>query len=440
MKKITRLLAALMALLMLCVPALAETTEATTSPDDVLATVNGQNVTRAQFDGYYASLEGYYAQYYDVTDPEIVSLLKEFAMETAIQYAIMDQKIVELGLELTDAERADAEQLAREDWEAVVADGMAYYGITADSTEEERATMMIQILAELESMGYTEASYIADGVMYAGYDKLQAEMIKDAVVTDEEVKAYYDSLVEADQVAYQNDAASYESAEYMNQMYLMYGMADYYMDLYYKPEGYRAVTHILLEVEEDLLAAYTNLQAAYEEQQVAIEEGEEVTETLVTAEEVEAARLAVIASVQPTIDEINQKLAEGTAFADLIPLYSADPGMQDAESIAAGYEVHMDSVNWDTAFRDAAFTVDNVGDVTEPVVGSFGVHILQYAADVPGGPVEYTDELRETLRADLLLTAQNNAYSQKMTQWTEEATIVYSDEALAMLPATVTAE
>ena len=114
--------------------------------------------------------------------------------------------------------------------------------------------------------------------------------------------------------------------------------------------------------------------------------------------------------------------------------------MQDAESIAAGYEVHMDSVNWDTAFRDAAFTVDNVGDVTEPVVGSFGVHILQYAADVPGGPVEYTDELRETLRADLLLTAQNNAYSQKMTQWTEEATIVYSDEALAMLPATVTAE
>ena len=100
MKKIIRLLAALMALLMLCVPALAETTEATTSPDDVLATVNGQNVTRAQFDGYYASLEGYYAQYYDVTDPEIVSLLKEFAMETAIQYAIMDQKIVELGLEL----------------------------------------------------------------------------------------------------------------------------------------------------------------------------------------------------------------------------------------------------------------------------------------------------------------------------------------------------
>ena len=52
------------------------------------------------------------------------------------------------------------------------------------------------------------------------------------------------------------------------------------------------------------------LLATYEEQQDQIEAGEEVTEELVTLEQVEAAKQAIIDSVQPTIDEINQKLAE----------------------------------------------------------------------------------------------------------------------------------
>ena len=407
---------------------------ATGGPDDVLVTVGDYKVTRAEYEGYLRTMQDYYTNYgYDVTDPAFAAMLQQFALQTGIEYAVQNQKLAELGLALTEEEKAAAQETAKAEWDATVQDGMAYYGITDASTEEERANVLVVILAELEAMGYTEESYLADAVTFAGYDKLFAYVTKDVVVTEEDVQTYYNTLVESDKAIYENDAASYETTQYMNQMYMMYGMYDYVTDIYYKPHGYRLVTHILLEVDEALLTAYTDLQAAYEEQQNTIEEGGEVTGELVTEEEIENARLAILAYVQPTVDEINQKMAEGATFAELIPLYTIDPGMADEASIAAGYEVHMDSTNWVIPFRDQAFTVSNVGDVTAPVVTDYGVHIIQYVADVPGGPEELTDEMKAAFQENLLVTAQNDAYSAAITQWVNEADIVYSDEAKAIL-------
>lgn len=431
MKRMNRLLALVLALALCCGMALAETAQ---SPDDVMATVNGQAITRATFEEYEGNLNAYYTNMgYDVTTESNAAAIKEIALMTLVQYSVMDQKIVELGLSLTDEERADAEQEAREVWEETLEEGLAYYGKTETSTEAEVAALLVQVLSELESMGYTEESYIEEAVLNAGYVKLENEMVRDVVVSDEEVLAYYNELVASDQVAYANDAAAYEQVQQMNELYLMFGYTDYYTDLYYVPEGYRSVTHILLSVDEELLTAYANLQATYEEQQSTLEEGGELTEEAVTAEEVENARLAIIASVQPTIDEINQKLADGATFAELIPLYTADPGMNTAEAIAEGYAVHMDSTMWVTEFRDAAFTVDNIGDITAPVVTEHGVHILQYVADIPGGPVELTTDLMEVLRMTLLEPAQSEKLNEVMNQWMSEAEIVYSDEAQAFL-------
>ncbi len=438
MKNMNRLLALVLALLMCCTLALAETAG---SPEDVMATVNGQTITRAEYDTYLENVNSFYAnQGYDVTNEANAAAIKEIALMTLVQYAVMDQKMIELGVTLTDEEKADAAQTAREEWEAVVNEGMYYYGATESASEEEKAAILVQVLSELESMGYTEQSYIDDAIVNAGYIKLENEMVKDITVTDEEVVAYYNELVAADEVAYKNDAAAYEYTQQMNQMYLMYGYTDYYTDLYYFPEGYRSVTHILLMADEALLTAYADLRATYEEQQSAIEEGMEVTGELVTEEEIENARLAIIADVQPTIDEINQKLAEGVAFAELIPQYTEDPGMSTADSIAKGYDVHMDSITWVTEFRDAAFTVDNIGDITAPVVTDYGVHILQYVADIPGGPVEMTSDLFETLRITLLEPAQSTALNNTMSQWLTEAQIDFSDEAKGFLSAFATEE
>jgi len=421
----------------------AQTTVAQSAgnPDDVMLTVGDITLNRARYESYLSTLMDYYGNYgYDVADPELQAMLKSFALQTGVEYAVMDQKVIELGLALTEEEKNAAVEQAKADWNATVEDGLAYYGLTAESTEEERANLLVTVLTELESKGYTEESYTEDAVMYAGYDKLYAEMTKDVAVTDEAVVEYYNALVENDKTLYENDAAAYEQVQYMNQMYAMYGMADYVTEVYYKPAGYRLVTHILLGADEELLTAYTDLQAAYEEQQNTIEEGGEVTGDPVTAEEVENARLAILANVQPTVDEINQKLADGATFAELIPQYSTDPGMMDEASIAKGYEVHMDSVNWVTPFRDQSFTVNTIGEVTAPVVTDYGVHIIQYVADVPSGPVELTDELHAAFKATLLKEAQDNTYYTQLDAWMTAANVVYSDEAQAIMNAVQTEE
>jgi hypothetical protein len=295
--------------------------------------------------------------------------------------------------------------------------------------------MLVTILAELEGMGYTEASYIEDSVTNAGYEKLKAHVIQGVTVSDDEVKAHFAELVAADETAYKNDAAGYEYMQQMNMMYLMYGMSEYYTDLYYVPDGYRAVTHILLTPDEAVLKTYSDLAATYEEQQNTLEEGGEVTDTLVTAEEVETARAAVIANVQPKIDEINQKLNAGETFNSLIPAYSADTGMVDAEAIAEGYMVHMDSIMWDPEFVKAAFSVNEVGAVSAPVVGMYGVHLVHYDHDVAGGPVELTGDMTEVLRASLLETKQSNTFYSTIDQWVSECEVVYSVEAQAFMTA-----
>ena len=411
-----------------------QTTETATSPDDVMLTVNGVALTRGEYEGYLSSLQDYYSSYgYDVTEADLDKTLKQYALQTGIEYIVLDQKLVELNLALTEDEKTAALAAAQEEWDATIQDGLAYYGITEESTEEDRAATLLSVLAELEAMGYTEESYLADSVRYAGYDKLVDYAAKDVVVTDEDVTAYYNSLVEADKAIYENDAAAYEETQYMNQMYIMYGMSDYATPIYYKPAGYRLVTHILLEASEELLTAYADLQATYEEQQNTLEEGGTIEGEAVTAEEVENARLAILAEVQPTVDEIKQKMADGATFAELIPQYTSDTGMMDEASIAAGYEVHMDSVNWVIPFRDQSFTVSNIGDVTEPVVTDYGVHIIQYVADVPAGPVELTDELFASFKDVLVSSATSDAYNTAITQWTEAVTIEYSAEAKSVM-------
>jgi len=430
-KMMKRLLALATALLLCCCCAAAETADG-----DVLVTVNGTPVTRAAFDNYLSNLASYYEYYgYDVSSAENAAYLRYMTLDTLIQLALMDQKLVEMNITLTDAETAAAEQEGRDMWSADVSNTMSYYGATEFSTEAERAAAMVKALSEMEALGYTEETYVRDALNEALYVKLEKEMVSGAAVTDAQIDAYYAQLVTEDRDAYADDAAAFESAQQMNAIAMMYGMTDYYDALWYIPEGYRNVVHILLEVDEALLNSWYDLQASYEEQQGAAEEGGEITGEAVTEEEVENARLAVLASVQAKVSEIQQKLAEGAAFAELIPQYTADDALDTAEEIAQGVQVHMDSILFPAGYRDAAFALTAPGEVSEAFAADGGVYIVCYVGDAEGGPLPLTEELRQVLRDELLVEAESVQYSQTMNRWMAEAEIVYSDEAKAIMGA-----
>lgn len=415
------------------------TAQPTADPKAVMATVNGAEILREEIDMIYSNLAATYAQYgYDTSDASFAAAMQAYALDYAVQLELMDQKAAEKGFDkFTDEEKAEIEKENAENWEGIVEMYISYYGgVTDESTEEEKATARVNVLAMLESMGYTEAVLLEDAMNSAKIDRVEAMMVEGATVTDADVKALFDQYVAADEANYKDNVAAYE---YMTQYY---GQPSYYT-----PEGYRGITHILLEVDETLLSNYQTLSAQLEEQQEAGEAAATATdaatdepETPVTQADVDAAYKAILDSVQPTIDEINRKLAEGVAFADLVAEYGTDPGMQQEPNKTDGYSVHMDSIVWDPAFVKAAFSVDNVGDVAEPVVGSYGVHIVQYTRDVPAGAVEYTADIQATLHEEALSQKEAELFNTTMDAWISEANVTYAAEAQAVRDAVMAGE
>lgn len=443
MKKISRLLALVLAL-MLCTASVCtavadeatttDTTEtATTSPTDVMATVNGEPVLRETVENIASNLSYTYSQYgYDTTTDENAKFINQLALDYAIQYALMDQKAAEWGLDqFTDEEMETLKTSNAESWNSLVDSYVSYYGnLTDESTDEEKLAAKTSALAALEAMGYTEDVMMQSTLEEERYNRVRNKMVENVEVTDDEVQTAFDTQVESDKASYEGNVAYYE---YMTQYY---GQTSYYV-----PEGYRGITHILLTVDDDLLQNYEDLAAKLEEQEEAEDtdtteatatDVTEETETPVTQADVDAAYQAILDSVQPTIDEINQKLADGASFADLIAEYGADPGMQSEPYMSEGYSVHQDSVVWDAAFVKAAFSVEKVGDVSEPVVGSYGVHIVYYLRDVPSGAVELTDDIKEDLKSTLLSEKENEAFASTMQEWRDASKIEYTAEIEAL--------
>ena len=111
--------------------------------------------------------------------------------------------------------------------------------------------------------------------------------------------------------------------------------------------------------------------------------------------------------------------------------------MTDAAQLAAGYEVHQDSVIWDPVFTAGAFSekMQQPGDTSDPVIGSHGIHILHYLRDIPGGFVEMTDEISAEIEQYLENQSMNSIYAEAIEAWTGEHEIVRDQNAIDALTA-----
>ena len=421
----------------------AETAAETPAEPQLLATINGTEIYDNNEDlQYWISYYMYTlsSSGYDTEDPELLSDVNKYSLFNTLNFILLRHKAEELGLaEITEEERAEMEAEAHESWGSILENYETnYFGLTEESSEEDRIAARGDALAALEEMGYTEETYVAEmvdsSISNTLIERVQSYASKDLAVTDEEVDAYYTELVQEDEEAYKDDVSNYEF------------MTQYYgQDSYYVPEGYRGILHILLKVDEELINTWKDLTARLEEQ--LSHEDEEATESTegtaeetaaadatpeptaepVTQEMVDAARQAILDSVSGTVDEIMAKYNAGTSFEDLIAEYGTDPGMQDEATLAEGYHIHKDSILYDADFVKGAMALEKAGDVSEPIVSQFGVHILQYLKDIPGGASELTDSLREELREALLTEKEQEAFNNLLDQWMAEADIQYTE-------------
>ena len=154
------------------------------------------------------------------------------------------------------------------------------------------------------------------------------------------------------------------------------------------------------------------------------------------ADAVEDARNRLLESRRDVLDDIYARLENGEDFRGLIAEYGEDPGMQDETTLAEGYHVHAESILWDPAFVGGAFQegMQKPGDVSQPVVGQYGIHVLYYLADVPGGLI-MTDSIRDEIGEYLEASVLNDAFNAGYEQWISGMEIVRDEEMIERIKA-----
>ena len=418
MKNAIRILCAALALLLMASCALAEAAPAgeALAEDAVLATVNGENITFAE-----ARTALLYLNDSSEDDATLAT-----AVDYLLRSKVMDGKIREFGLDQFTAEEEEAFLAdAQKEWDDAVADYVNYF--LAEDTEEARAQLKEQAEQYYTAAGYS-VQLLADGLKNsAAYELLEKKMLegKDISVTDEEVRALFDEVAEEDRQQVQDSPALYEYKTY-------YGYATWYV-----PEGFRGIIHILLKTDEALLTAYQAAQAAYEE--TVSEEAPEGDADLKAKRD--EALAAVLESRRPQIDDIYARLEKGESFESLVAAYGEDSGMDEA-TLKEGYSVHRDSILWDPVFIAAAFSekMKQPGDTSDPVVGSFGIHILHYLRDVPSGKVALTEEIDAMIRDYLISEKTNAVFTDTLNQWLDESSVTRDSEAIQAAAAQLAAE
>ncbi|HHT08257.1 MAG TPA: hypothetical protein GX006_07130 [Clostridiales bacterium] len=390
--------------------------------DPVLATVNGKEITKSQ------------------VDAEIVQMLNNQFVDDETQYAtvlqfmvnreLITKKIADLGFDQFTKEEEDAFLSEAQQQLDKAIETYADYYQSADS-EKAREDAVAQARDSFAAQGVTVELIAQDVKNRAGLDRLNEYLLGGYEPSLEEVQSVFQEVGGMYKQQFENDIAQYE---YMTQ----YGG----QNSWFTPEGYRSVVHILLKADDALLENYKALNAAFEEQQqhqdsVPVENGAEATEQPaeekkeVTQQMLDEARQAVLDSKKADIDQIYERLNRGESFIDLIKEYGEDPGMTVPSNLEEGYAVHAQSILYDPAFTAAAFSekMQKVGDVSDPAVSTFGIHILHYLRDLPSG-LELTDAIRQEIEDYLTAKKQNEVFQQALTTWAQQEQIVYFQEAI----------
>lgn len=444
-----------------------------------VAKVGDTEITKAEWMEYRDYLveyeQQYMQQYYGFTlpvDEASMASYGELALEQLIESVVVEDKMEELGyLELTEEENAEVEEYATSmtdlykmliryqnypDLETVEEEQERLAAEAAEATpsepQEAVATITDAMLDEmltndLNTIGYTHDYFVRTQTMSKQSEKLKAYTYEGVTVTDEQVKAEFDSKVASQKESYDANPASYAYAEQNGS------------DLYYMPAGYRGVKNLLIQLSDekqdeikqlnsDLTTAKNLLSsgnddleelkaqdtaefdeealAAYNEQIAALEEQVAAAQTTIdeTQAKIDETTEAAFAEILPLAQEVLAKAQAGEDFDALIETYGEDAGMTAEPNKSRGYLVCDGLSIYEQSFQDAAMALANVGDVSaELVKTSYGYHILQYANELTGGEVEYTEEIKTAIYDEMLKEAQDAAYEAAVTQWVSEAKV-----------------
>ncbi len=456
MNKWLKLMALLMALLMLAGCNLIAT-DPVLDAQQVVAKVGDTEITKGE---WLAQTENvlynnqlmyyYYGLSYDVTDSQAIADARSTAIDNMITSEVLKQKAAAEGLDvLSEEEQAQVEENVQSDWSSYLD---SYTTLYFSDSELEGEELENAVIARMGEDGITQdalrAMYTDDIIS----DHLYQFAIQGVEVTDDEVRMEYDGLVLDQQ-------ATLDATPTLYQSYVSNGT-----DIYYVPEGYRGIKQILIALDEDQANEISELQSTITTNDTALEdlrtqldelqnpvEGEEPTATPgeieASTEQVETQIAQLVeenataqtqldelqtqayAQIEATASEALEKAQAGEDFDELIATYGEDDGMKEEPYASQGYPVCEGLTAYVAEFQNAAMALEKVGDISGLVKTSYGYHILQYAQDIPSGPVAY-ETVEEDLRAQLLSEKQDEAYTAKVDEWVAAADVERNERLL----------
>lgn len=378
------LAAAMLTGLAACSSAAGESESPAATEGAIVAMVNDVPIlledVQSQFDSY--------SIYYTESDLES---LRDDLIDNAVNETVVKIRLEQEGLyPLTDEGEAQVEADYEEvlsTWRTQLESILLEEDDYADATEEELAAEVeAQLQAYMNDMGYTE-EYIKELLSYNyAANQLYEKYTEDVTVTDDEVRAEYDRLVEEDKTSFEESPMEFEYAD----------------TYYYAPEGYKRIKHIfksLTDEQEDEIQALRD-------------EGNEEEADALEQQYMDALRQEMEALL-PTLTAEN--------FDEVMQEETMDPGLSYYPD---GYVVSPDvnSTSYDQTFTETAGTLENVGDISGVIESSMGYHILMYAEAIPSGAVDY-DSVKDSVQEDLLETRKNEVYSGLVQQWRSEMTV-----------------
>ena len=122
--------------------------------------------------------------------------------------------------------------------------------------------------------------------------------------------------------------------------------------------------------------------------------------------------------------EISAKIEAGEDFDALIATYSQDVvGMYDAETLENGMLV-CEGAAFVEPFLSTALALEKPGDVSEPIVTSYGVHFIMFASEVQEEILPYED-VRDDIEANLLEEVKSAQWDIVVAEWVNASKIKY---------------
>ena len=423
----------------------------------VIVDVNGETVDKQTVSqlvtDYKNNMLNYYYQLYSMyglsfnADSVDTSGAPQAVIDNEVETLVLKQKFASLSeLALTEEEEAGILAHAQEEYDSMLSQVKSLY-LSDSGLEGDELNAAAQAKALELDARYT-MDYFTD---HAREEKIEEKLrdyaIRDVAVTEDEIKAEYDSRVAEAKESYASDITAFGTAVNAGNT------------VYYRPAGYRYVKQILVGFPDDVKSALTAANSAVTAAQTALntaktalddnvsalaEEGitdEKKAELEAAAPDLQAALEAAqadldaktaaaeqakadaFAAVQPTVDEVMAKIAAGEDFDALMEQYNTDPGMQREPGKTNGYAICEGFTPFETAFVDAAMALEKIGDVSEPVASdSYGYYIIRYQSDIAEGEVAL-DDVRSVIEPDVLADKQDTTYDAAVEQWKSEAKI-----------------